>query len=69
MSTEIKVFQCEDCDYVAKLKTNLLRHMERMHKIYQCEFCDYNTIKNANLIRHIQNKHKNESPPKIGWFF
>jgi hypothetical protein len=32
MTKELKEFKCECCDYVASLKTNLLRHMERKHK-------------------------------------
>ena len=36
-------YSCEHCDYKAKQKSDLLRHVQSLHEAvtYSCEHCDY----------------------------
>ena len=45
-------FPCDKCDYVATLKSDLLKHTRYVHmdRKYPCKYCDY-TATRADLLR------------------
>ena len=66
-------YQCQQCDYKATHKHNILHHVQKKHegidsgsfysfirgdkKPYQCLQCDYKATHKHNLLIHVQNKH------------
>ncbi|MFW9917412.1 MAG: C2H2-type zinc finger protein, partial [Candidatus Thorarchaeota archaeon] len=57
----VQWYPCPHCDYKAKQKDNLTRHLVDKHDIgaqwYPCPQCDYKAKQKSNLIRHLANKH------------
>ena len=49
-------FPCEQCDYKATEKGELLRHMKSIHEgvKFTCEQCDYKATGNGYLLTHIK---------------
>ena len=57
-----KTFPCPNCDYEAKVKGGLQRHIESIHdgKVFLCPDCDYKAKYKTNLQRHIKSIHDGE---------
>ena len=56
-----RMHSCEQCEYKAKLATDLKRHKNAVHDgiKFPCEHCDYKSSFSHSLIRHKKNKHSN----------
>ncbi|XP_073841670.1 uncharacterized protein isoform X2 [Musca autumnalis] len=59
-----KLFECEQCDYVAKSKTALNYHNRTKHTTeedkFKCKFCSFTSLKKLDLFGHIKSEHKAE---------
>ena len=53
-------FPCDNCDYKATQRSNLLRHVQAKHDgvKFPCDNCDYKATQSSNLLRHIKSKHE-----------
>ena len=53
-------FQCQECDYQATWKNNLVRHKKAVHmgQTFPCPECDFKTTLKGNLARHKTTVHK-----------
>ena len=59
-------YPCDQCDYKATVKNDLLRHIKSRHEgvKYPCNQCDYNTTqKTYYLLTHMKSKHKGVKYP------
>ena len=59
-------YPCDQCDYKATVKNDLLRHIKSRHEgvKYPCNQCDYNTTqKTYYLLTHTKSKHKGVKYP------
>jgi len=58
MNDELK-YQCQLCDYQAKLAGNLKKHVQSKHEgiRYPCQQCDYQASQQDSLKRHVEYKH------------
>jgi KRAB domain-containing zinc finger protein len=56
--------RCKICDKKLKTKTNLIRHMQNVHraepdcKFFECDFCSLRLLQKHFLIRHLKLKHE-----------
>ena len=55
-------FSCNQCDYKAKGKGDILKHMKSKHEglmgsFFSCDQCDYKTTDKAHLWQHLKSKH------------
>ena len=59
------VFQCDECDYQARVKANIARHKQTVHegkgKTYKCELCPHVARSQASLAMHISSAHGGKS--------
>ena len=55
----VKLYSCEHCEYEAKLKTNLIRHIQSVHEgiKYQCSDCGKKFSSKAYLNAHTNAIH------------
>lgn len=56
-----KVFRCEDCRFVTKMKFNLARHIKHVHERIRdkpCPYCEYSCGDNGDLKKHIKRRHE-----------
>ena len=53
-------FPCEQCDYKATFKGNLLTHIKSTHEgvKFPCEHCDYKATEKGSLSKHIKSIHE-----------
>ena len=53
-------FDCDQCDYKATRKNNLLTHLKSKHEgiKYPCDQCDYKGTGKGNLSRHLKSIHE-----------
>ena len=51
---------CDQCDFKATYKSNLLTHIKSIHEgvKYPCDQCDYKATWRSHLLRHLKSKHK-----------
>ena len=51
---------CDQCDYIATQKSNLLRHKESKHEgvKFPCDQCDYKATEKGSLLKHIKSIHE-----------
>ena len=58
-------YPCDQCDYKATVKNDLLRHIKSRHEgvKYPCNQCDYKATQNTYLLTHIKSKHKGVKYP------
>ena len=49
-------YSCEQCDYEATMKANLLRHLKSKHEEvkYPCNQCDYKATMKGSLLTHLK---------------
>ena len=54
-----KQYKCEQCDFRANLKCNILNHKRRNHSDYKllCDRCGYMTNDKSNFNHHVRAKH------------
>ena len=54
------VYECEDCDYKATRRSNLIRHIKSTHNLdrIECEYCGNNFVDPCSLKRHIKTAHE-----------
>ena len=60
MHSDIKRYQCADCDYRSHKSTGLLQHRRSMHyteKTQSCKYCSYKGKTPSALARHINHNH------------
>ena len=50
-------FPCNRCEYVAKGKELLKKHLMKVHETHQCTFCSFKTVGNRSLWSHIKSRH------------
>ena len=55
-----KHHQCNQCDYKATLKGDLLKHIQSKHEgvKFPCDQCDFKAKGKGQLLRHIKSKHE-----------
>ena len=56
---------CRKCDIVFSNRTNLRRHIQRVHepiKMHQCKFCDLKVTTERSLKKHILTIHEGKRP-------
>ena len=60
ISSDKRILECDECDYVAAKHSYLKRHKESKHEgvRYQCEQCDVSTTTKGDLSRHRRSKHE-----------
>ena len=53
-------FLCNQCDYAASRKHDLVRHSQSVHKgmTYECGQCEYKTSHKGSLITHQTSVHE-----------
>ena len=53
-------FPCNECDYKATKKVNLISHIKSVHQgiKYPCDECDYKATKTENLMSHKRSIHE-----------
>ena len=53
-------FSCDQCDYKATQKGNLLSHIKAIHEGIKisCDQCDYKATQKGNLLSHIKAIHE-----------
>ena len=53
-------FPCDQCDYRATKKCNLLTHINSIHRGFQllCGQCDYKATQKGHLLTHVKSTHK-----------
>ena len=53
-------FPCDQCDYKATQKGDLLKHIKSLHEGVKipCGQCDYKATEKGHLLRHVKSKHK-----------
>ena len=64
----MEYFQCDICEKVYKLTTNLFIHYKNVHQIqgeFKCMFCDKQFSNRSSLIRHLENIHEQNKEPKF----
>ena len=55
------MWQCDDCGYVSKYKTNVREHVESKHVAsseISCTYCDKICPNKKSLRNHIYQKHR-----------
>ncbi|XP_044260597.1 zinc finger protein 142-like [Tribolium madens] len=62
---KVEWFTCNDCDYKAKVKGYLARHIKIIHenndkKMFSCDLCDYKSTTKWNVKRHKVSMHSTE---------
>lgn len=59
-----KLFECQQCAYVAKSKPAINYHNRTKHPTeedkFKCKFCSFASLKKLDLVEHIKNKHRIE---------
>ena len=52
---------CDQCDYKATQKGNLLKHIKAIHEgiKFSCDQCSYMATRKGSLFRHIKSIHCN----------
>ena len=62
---EVVKFPCNQCDFKASKKGNLMTHLKSRHKglKYPCDQCDYKATDKGNLSRHLKSKHEGVKYP------
>ena len=57
---EGKLFECDICDYKAKMVDRLDDHRKGVHEgqLYQCDQCEYNCIFRGPLLQHKKAVHE-----------
>ena len=61
-SGQTQRFMCNQCDYSAKYKPELMRHNRRhTGDLMQCEFCSYSCTRMSVLRQHKESRHLNGS--------
>ena len=50
-------YKCSQCDYKAKQKAVLRRHVKTKHSIKKCDICSYRTMLQLQLKNHVRLKH------------
>ena len=50
-------FPCNKCDYIAKIKIQLEKHLKNVHEVYQCNDCEFKTVGKRSLWIHKKSKH------------
>ena len=61
---ETDLFQCKECSYTSKQKSNLNTHIKAVHQKehnFECEKCSYTSAFKQVLQRHIKSIHKEHS--------
>ena len=55
-----QTFPCPDCEYKARQKGSLQRHIESVHegKIFPCNQCEYKATQKGHLQKHIKSVHE-----------
>ena len=56
-----KSLSCEDCDFVCKRKSELIRHRKHVHEnspFNECKICGYRTKNSDHFKRHFDKKHQ-----------
>ena len=65
MSSRLKIYNCERCDYNKSKKSSYenhlssKKHVEKVSeniKSYNCVLCDYNTCIKSNYDKHLSSK-------------
>ena len=58
-------FPCDQCNYIALHKQNLLAHVKSIHEgfRYPCDQCDYKATEKGSLLGHIKSKHEGVKYP------
>ena len=62
------IYNCKDCSYHTRFKSNLNKHVKRMHPVqgttkesyWPCDACGKNFKSRFGLELHVKNKHKKE---------
>jgi len=52
--------RCEECDFKATSKRDVMKHYKAVHmkeRKYKCDICGYSTTRKALLKQHISNAH------------
>jgi hypothetical protein len=67
-----KIFECDNCNYIAKRKFNLTRHKKTCGKenivvTHKCDKCDYNTDRKFNFDRHVEQHAKKKPKTKLSY--
>ena len=59
VSLPLSKFQCDECNYSTKYKSNLTKHTKSLHELvkFPCTSCDYQCSDSSNLDKHRRNKH------------
>ena len=59
ISMDVSKFQCDECQYSTKYKSNLKKHIKSVHEHVKlsCNKCDYQCSDSSNLEKHRRNKH------------
>ena len=53
------MYKCEQCDHTCTDKSNLNKHMAKMHRT--CSYCEFVTATGTeNIAKHIHDNHVNE---------
>ena len=65
MKLKLKTFQCPHCDYIAKHRSNVQKHINAIHKglKLQCPHCEYTATTNYYLNGHIKTIHEGKNYP------
>ena len=60
MHNKIKPFGCDQCEFVAALKADIVRHIKGVHnkhKDFDCHQCGLRASQKGNLKGHIKAMH------------
>jgi len=61
--TRQRTWSCVKCDYVAKIRCRLKKHIAAKHRsevVYKCGACDFSSTSFASLKRHRKDMHRGE---------
>ena len=56
-NSEVKVVECDHCEFKDKKEENVINHNLAVHSNFKCHLCDFVTTSGESLDKHLTNEH------------